>query len=62
MTDEPHFQGSLDYLRAVRAAVDLPLLRKDFILDPYQVLEARAAGADLDATLFTVAEVVDAAR
>ena len=38
LTDGPYFQGSLDHLRQVRAAVDLPLLRKDFILDPYQVL------------------------
>ena len=45
LTDR-HFKGSLDDLRAVRAAVDLPLLRKDFIFDPYQVYEARAAGAD----------------
>lgn len=44
---EPHFfQGSLDHLRAVREAVDVPVLRKDFILDPYQVYESRAAGAD----------------
>jgi indole-3-glycerol phosphate synthase len=45
LTDS-HFKGSLDDLRAVRAAVDIPLLRKDFIFDPYQVYEARAAGAD----------------
>jgi len=46
LTDQKYFQGSLDDLRAVRAAVDLPLLRKDFILDRYQLLEARDAGAD----------------
>ena len=45
LTDR-HFKGSLDDLRAVRVAVDIPLLRKDFIFDPYQVYEARAAGAD----------------
>jgi indole-3-glycerol phosphate synthase len=45
LTDR-HFKGSLDDLRAVRAVTDLPLLRKDFIFDPYQVYEARAAGAD----------------
>ena len=47
LTEERRFGGSLDDLRAVRAAVDVPLLRKDFIVEPYQVLEARAAGADL---------------
>ena len=46
LTDEPFFQGSLEYLRQVRAAVDLPILRKDFIVDRYQLLQARAAGAD----------------
>jgi indole-3-glycerol phosphate synthase len=46
LTDEHFFQGSLDYLRRIRAAVSLPLLRKDFILDEYQVFEARTAGAD----------------
>jgi len=46
LTDEHFFQGRLDYLRDVRAAVEIPVLRKDFILDEYQVFEARAAGAD----------------
>ncbi len=47
LTEERRFGGSLDDLVAVRAAVDVPVLRKDFIAEPYQVLEARAAGADL---------------
>ncbi len=46
LTDERFFDGHLRFLAAVRAAVGLPLLRKDFIVDPYQVVEARAAGAD----------------
>jgi indole-3-glycerol phosphate synthase len=46
LTDEKFFQGHLDILTAIRQAVSVPLLRKDFILDPYQVYEGRAAGAD----------------
>jgi indole-3-glycerol phosphate synthase len=47
LTEERRFGGSIDDLRAVRAAVDVPVLRKDFIVTDYQLLEARAAGADL---------------
>jgi indole-3-glycerol phosphate synthase len=47
LTEERRFGGSLADLRAVRSAVDVPLLRKDFVVEPYQVLESRAAGADL---------------
>src|SRR5690606_26221704 len=46
LTDAKYFQGSLDDLTRIKQAVPLPVLRKDFIIDPYQVYEARAAGAD----------------
>ncbi len=58
LTDEQYFYGSLDYLGQIRKKVELPLLRKDFIIDPYQVFQARAAGAD--AILLIAAALDDA--
>ena len=55
LTDEPFFQGRLDDLAAVRQAVALPVLRKDFLLERYQLLEARAAGAD---AVLLIAEIL----
>ena len=46
LTDKQFFQGSVDYLKQARASCDLPVLRKDFMIDPYQIYEARAMGAD----------------
>ncbi|HEX3658429.1 MAG TPA: indole-3-glycerol phosphate synthase TrpC [Pirellulales bacterium] len=56
LTDVEYFQGSLEYLRHVRQAVATPVLRKDFIIDAYQLLEARAAGAD---AVLLIAECLD---
>ena len=58
LTDQDFFQGHEDYLRAARNAVSLPVLRKDFIIDPWQVFETRAMGAD--AVLLIVAALSDA--
>lgn len=55
LTDGPFFQGSLDDLSAIRPRVSVPLLRKDFIIDAYQLLEARAAGAD---AVLLIAEIL----
>jgi indole-3-glycerol phosphate synthase len=59
LTDEQYFQGKLEYIAAVKAAVPLPVLRKDFIIDPYQVYEARAAGAD---AILLIAEILSDAQ
>lgn len=58
LTDAPYFQGHEDYLIAARAACDLPVIRKDFMIDPWQCLEARSIGAD--AILIIVAALDDA--
>ncbi|GAC1470012.1 MAG: indole-3-glycerol phosphate synthase TrpC [Isosphaeraceae bacterium] len=59
LTDAPYFQGHLSYLARVRASVAIPLLRKDFIIEEYQVVEARLAGAD---AILLIAEILDDAQ
>src|SRR5436305_2787699 len=56
LTDAPYFQGHLTYLARIRAAVAIPLLRKDFTIDEYQVVEARMAGAD---AILLIAEILE---
>lgn len=68
LTDVQYFQGSDDYLKQIRQAVTIPILRKDFMLDPYQIIEARAIGADAILIIMAMlddgqaAELVAAAR
>ncbi len=56
LTDVPYFQGHLSYLARIRASVAIPILRKDFLIDEYQVVEARMAGAD---AVLLIAEILD---
>lgn len=62
LTDEKYFHGHLSFIEQVKAAVPLPVLRKDFVIDPYQVWQSRAAGADailLIAEILTDAQMID---
>jgi indole-3-glycerol phosphate synthase len=62
LTDEQYFQGKLEYIHAIRDVVKLPVLRKDFIIDPYQVYETRASGADamlLIAECLEISQLID---
>src|SRR6476660_993937 len=59
LTDEKYFQGKLDYLHEIRDVVKLPVLRKDFIIDPYQVYESRAHGAD---AILLIAECLETSQ
>jgi indole-3-glycerol phosphate synthase len=59
LTDETYFQGRLDYLQQIRSQVKLPVLRKDFIIDAYQVYQSRAAGAD---AILLIAECLETSQ
>lgn len=62
LTDEKYFQGKLEYIKQIKEAVDLPILRKDFMIDQYQIYQARTAGADailLIAEALKPAEIMD---
>src|SRR5690349_22959825 len=59
LTDEKYFQGKLEFIHAVRDVVKLPVLRKDFIIDPYQVYESRAAGVD---AILLIAECLETSQ
>lgn len=56
LTEEDHFNGSTDYLKQIRQMTDLPIIRKDFIIDPYQVYEAKVIGAD---AILLIAAILD---
>jgi len=56
LTEEDHFKGSVDYLKQIRSLTDLPIIRKDFIIDPYQVYEAKVIGAD---AILLIAAILD---
>ena len=58
MTDEPFFQGKLEYLDSVRNSCELPILRKDFIIDPYQIYETKANGGDCILLIVAALDVV----
>ena len=59
LTEEDHFKGSIDYFKKIRAISPLPMIRKDFIIDPYQIYEARAIGADC---ILLIAAILDDGR
>lgn len=62
LTDEKYFQGKLEYIQQIKDAISLPILRKDFIIDSYQIYQARAAGADailLIAEALNVSQLID---